>query len=45
MEEKQAHYLLVVKANQLALFATLRALPWREATGCGTTARMSHSRR
>ncbi|WP_328335229.1 MULTISPECIES: ISAs1 family transposase [unclassified Streptomyces] len=32
VDEKQAHYLLVVKANQPALFATLRALPWQQAT-------------
>ncbi|MEU3756620.1 ISAs1 family transposase [Streptomyces olivoreticuli] len=32
VEGKQAHYLLVVKANQPGLFGQLRSLPWKQAT-------------
>ncbi|MEV6012961.1 hypothetical protein AB0M29_40125 [Streptomyces sp. NPDC051976] len=32
VEAKQAHYLLVVKANQPGLFQQLRALPWTKVT-------------
>ncbi|MFI8281221.1 transposase [Streptomyces sp. NPDC085929] len=32
VEEKNAHYLMVVKANQPKLHAAVRALPWQEVT-------------
>ncbi|MGW4031695.1 ISAs1 family transposase [Streptomyces sp. NPDC004838] len=32
VEEKRAHFLLLVKANQPALFAALRSLPWKQVT-------------
>ncbi|MFH9090519.1 ISAs1 family transposase [Streptomyces sp. NPDC017673] len=32
VEEKKAHYLLTVKANQPTLYASCRALPWKQAT-------------
>jgi predicted transposase YbfD/YdcC len=32
VEEKQAHYVLTVKANQPTLYANCRALPWEKAT-------------
>ncbi|WP_432021363.1 ISAs1 family transposase [Streptomyces sp. 1222.5] len=32
VEEKKAHYVLTVKANQPTLYASCRALPWAKAT-------------
>ncbi|MFD4577666.1 ISAs1 family transposase, partial [Streptomyces sp. NPDC058417] len=32
VEQKNAHYLLLVKANRPALFAALRSLPWPQVT-------------
>jgi predicted transposase YbfD/YdcC len=32
VEEKRAHYVLMVKANQPTLYASCRALPWKQAT-------------
>jgi predicted transposase YbfD/YdcC len=32
VEDKKAHYVLTVKANQPTLYANCRALPWKRAT-------------
>jgi predicted transposase YbfD/YdcC len=41
---KHAHYLLVVKANQPSLHATLRALPWRDIPVLNRTRDRGHGR-
>lgn len=45
VEEKNAHYLLVVKANQPGLHRGLRALPWKEVTARRYDREMSHGRK
>ncbi|MER5917011.1 ISAs1 family transposase [Streptomyces sp. NPDC001982] len=45
VEQKQAHYLLVVKANQPALFTALRSLPWTEVTSRHYQRGRGHGRR
>ncbi len=45
MEEKQAHYLLVVKANQPGLLRQLRALPWKHATARRYDRETGHGRK
>ncbi|MGH8919353.1 MAG: ISAs1 family transposase [Actinomycetes bacterium] len=45
VEQKQAHYLLVVKANQPTLFAQLRALPWKAVTARRYDREAGHGRK
>ncbi|MFB7668607.1 ISAs1 family transposase [Kitasatospora sp. NPDC056138] len=45
VEEKKAHYLLVVKANQPELHRHLRALPWKEVTTRRYDREIGHGRR
>ncbi|WP_327710584.1 ISAs1 family transposase [Streptomyces sp. NBC_00464] len=45
VEQKQAHYLLVVKANQPALFAALRSLPWPKVSARHYQRGRGHGRR
>ncbi|MCX5061398.1 ISAs1 family transposase [Streptomyces sp. NBC_00452] len=45
VEEKKAHYLLVVKANQPALHRTLRSLPWTQVTARHYQRGSGHGRR
>ncbi|WP_329449183.1 ISAs1 family transposase (plasmid) [Streptomyces sp. NBC_01426] len=45
VEEKNAHYLLVVKANQPGLHRGLRALPWKEVTARRYDREVSHGRK
>lgn len=45
VEEKQAHFLLLVKANQPALLKRLRSLPWKEATARRYDREAGHGRR
>ncbi|MFB7592795.1 ISAs1 family transposase [Streptomyces sp. NPDC056169] len=45
VEEKKAHYLLVVKANQPELHRRLRALPWKDVTARRYDREIGHGRR
>ncbi|GAA1181237.1 hypothetical protein GCM10009664_54230 [Kitasatospora gansuensis] len=45
VEEKKAHYLLVVKANQPELHRTLRSLPWKDVTARRYDREASYGRR
>ncbi|MGW2190096.1 ISAs1 family transposase [Streptomyces sp. NPDC001719] len=45
VERKNAHYLLVVKANQPTLFAQLRALPWKEVSARRYDREAGHGRK
>nr|WP_158812307.1 ISAs1 family transposase [Streptomyces fulvoviolaceus] len=45
VEDKKAHFLLLVKANQPELFAALRALPWKEVTARRYDREAGHGRR
>nr|WP_259464882.1 ISAs1 family transposase [Streptomyces sp. TLI_171] len=45
VEEKNAHYLLVVKANQPELHRRLRALPWKQVTARRYEREIGHGRR
>ncbi|MBT2545265.1 ISAs1 family transposase, partial [Streptomyces sp. ISL-44] len=45
VEEKKAHYLLVVKANQPGLHRRLRSLPWKEVTARCYDREVSHGRK
>ncbi|MFD3842123.1 ISAs1 family transposase [Streptomyces sp. NPDC058642] len=45
VEEKKAHYLLVVKANQPGLHRRLRSLPWKDVTARRYDRETGHGRR
>jgi len=45
VEEKNAHFVLVVKRNQPRLHAALRALPWKECTAVRHDREQGHGRR
>lgn len=45
VEEKRAHYLLIVKANQPVLHARLRSLPWTQVTARRYDRGTGHGRR
>ncbi|MFD6187169.1 ISAs1 family transposase [Streptomyces goshikiensis] len=45
VEEKNAHYLMVVKGNQPKLHAALKALPWKEVTARRYDRERGHGRR
>ncbi|MEV0966514.1 ISAs1 family transposase [Streptomyces sp. NPDC049910] len=45
MEEKRAHYLLVVKANQPELHRRLRSLPWKDCTARRYDRERGHGRK
>ena len=45
VEEKKAHYLLVVKANQPELHRRLRSLPWKDVTARRYDREAGHGRR
>ncbi|MFJ3728916.1 ISAs1 family transposase [Streptomyces sp. NPDC090045] len=45
VEEKKAHYLLTVKANQPELHRRLRALPWNDVTARRYDREIGHGRR
>ena len=45
VEEKNAHYLLVVKANRPGLHRRLRSLPWKDVTARRYDREVSHGRR
>lgn len=45
VEEKKAHYLLVVKANQPGLHRQLRSLPWKNVTARRYDREIGHGRR
>ncbi|QKW20937.1 ISAs1 family transposase [Kitasatospora sp. NA04385] len=45
VEEKKAHYLLVVKANQPELHRRLRSLPWKNVTARRYDREIGHGRR
>ncbi|MGW4897386.1 ISAs1 family transposase [Kitasatospora sp. NPDC004240] len=45
VEEKKAHYLLMVKANQPELHRRLRALPWKDVTARRYDREIGHGRR
>ncbi|MCX5426179.1 ISAs1 family transposase [Streptomyces sp. NBC_00078] len=45
VEEKQAHFLLVIKANQPSLLRQLRALPWKHATARRYDRETGHGRK
>lgn len=45
VEEKKAHYLLVVKANQPELHCRLRSLPWKDVTARRYDREIGHGRR
>lgn len=45
VEEKQAHFLLVIKANQSGLLRQLRALPWKHATARRYDRETGHGRK
>lgn len=45
VEEKKAHYLLVVKANQPGLQRRLRSLPWKDVTARRYDREIGHGRR
>ncbi|WP_327285634.1 ISAs1 family transposase [Streptomyces sp. NBC_01205] len=45
VEEKKAHYLLVVKANQPELHRRLRSLPWKDVTARRYDREIGHGRR
>ncbi|GAB2711324.1 hypothetical protein GCM10010442_34220 [Kitasatospora kifunensis] len=45
MEEKKAHCLLVVKANQPELHSRLRSLPWKGVTARRYDREVSHGRK
>ena len=45
VEEKKAHYLLVVKANQRELHRRLRSLPWKGVTARRYDRETGHGRR
>jgi predicted transposase YbfD/YdcC len=45
VEEKKAHYLLVVKANQPELHRRLRSLPWQDVTARRYDREVGHGRR
>ena len=45
VEEKRAHFLLLVKANQPDLFTALRSLPWKEVTARRYDREAGHGRR
>src|SRR5581483_9878577 len=42
--ERGAHYLVTVKGNQPALFAQLKALPWKQVPVVHTSADRAHGR-
>ncbi|WBO61413.1 ISAs1 family transposase [Streptomyces camelliae] len=45
VDEKKAHYLLVVKADQPELHRRLRSLPWKDVTACRYDREIGHGRR
>ncbi|MFE6502401.1 transposase [Kitasatospora sp. NPDC057738] len=45
VEEKKAHYLLVVKAEQPELHRRLRSLPWKDVTAHRYDRKIGHDRR
>ncbi|WP_308303843.1 ISAs1 family transposase [Streptomyces sp. CB02959] len=45
VDEKKAHYLLVVKANQPELHRRLRSLPWKDVTARRYDREIGHGRR
>ncbi|MGW7064618.1 ISAs1 family transposase [Streptomyces sp. NPDC054904] len=45
VEDKKAHYLLVVKANQRELHRRLRSLPWKDVTARRYDREIGHGRR
>jgi len=45
VEDKKAHYLLLVKANQPGLFRQLRSLPWTQATARRYDRETGHGRK
>ncbi|WP_412079166.1 ISAs1 family transposase [Streptomyces xanthophaeus] len=45
VEDKRAHYLVVVKANQPGLFRQLRSLPWKQATARRYDRETGHGRK
>ncbi|MET8960534.1 ISAs1 family transposase [Streptomyces sp. NPDC004074] len=45
VEEKKAHYLLVVKTNQPGLHSRLRSLPWKEVTARRYDRETGHGRK
>lgn len=45
VEDKKAHYLLLVKANQPGLFRQLRSLPWAQATARRYDRETGHGRK
>ncbi|WP_405015677.1 ISAs1 family transposase [Kitasatospora sp. NBC_00070] len=45
VEQKNAHYLLVVKANQPELHRRLRSLPWKDVTARRYDRQVGHGRR
>lgn len=45
VEEKRAHYLLVVKANQPGLHRQLRSLPWKDVTARRYDREIGHGRK
>ncbi|WAL75094.1 hypothetical protein OU787_28390 [Kitasatospora sp. YST-16] len=45
VEEKKAHYLLVVEANQPELHRRLRSLPWKDVTARRYDREIGHGRR
>ncbi|WP_416959393.1 hypothetical protein [Streptomyces sp. Agncl-13] len=44
MEDKQAHYIALIKANHLTLHRMLKALPWRELPLLDKTQATAHGR-
>jgi hypothetical protein len=45
VEEKNAHYLLVVKASQPGLHRQVRSLPLKEVTACRHDRESGHGRK
>ncbi|MGW6395148.1 ISAs1 family transposase, partial [Streptomyces sp. NPDC055103] len=45
LEDKKAHFLLVVKGNQPSLYRTLRSLPWKDVTARHAERDSGHGRR
>ncbi|WP_328939761.1 ISAs1 family transposase [Streptomyces tauricus] len=45
VEDKKAHYLLLIKANQPGLFRQLRSLPWTQATARRYDRETGHGRK
>jgi len=44
VQDKQAHYIAIVKRNQPRLHAQVRALPWRQVPGGGCARETGHGR-